>query len=230
MEIITPRPIQTECRRCGECCRKGSPTLHIGDADLLKSSVLNYKDIFTIRIGELVYNNIDDEFITIDYEIIKIREKKGTRNCIFIEDDGTVCTIYGSRPLQCRAFECWNTEKFFNAYFEERLTREHIIAKNSLLLDIIDRHNKRCSYIELMDLSQSIQNGEDRIKDVFDAIQYDMEIRHYIKENTGIPYDFHPLLLGRPLIDTIGMFGYKVGRDESGNYSLELLSKEVEFK
>ncbi|MBF0606126.1 MAG: YkgJ family cysteine cluster protein [Candidatus Magnetobacterium sp. LHC-1] len=223
MEIVTPFSQQDQCLRRGQCCRMGSATLHVADAELIIDSTVKYSDLFTIREGELVYNNLDDEFITIDYELIKINEKEGSRTCSFFVEDGSVCTIYEHRPAQCKAYECWNTEGFANTFNEEKLTREHLMAGNNSLIDIIRTHEDRCSYAKLAELVGMIRDGKDVVAEVFEAMSYDDTLRALMREKLGIDASYMPLMLGRPLVDTIIMFGYKVEKDQDGNNCLMVM-------
>jgi Fe-S-cluster containining protein len=220
LEIIAPSTPQTECRRCGNCCTKGSPTLHVSDAQIIKSGVLKYSQLYTIREGEMVFNNIDNKLVNIDYELIKVREKEGTRTCIFFNSEGNECAIYDNRPAQCKAFECWNTTKLIEAFTEEKLTREHLLEGSKSLLSIVYNHDERCNYLELTELFDSIKEGEDHTADVLEIFRYDTSIRPIISEKLGIASDFMSLLLGRPLTETSIMFGYKVESQEDGSYCL----------
>ncbi len=227
MEIISSQQFQKECLRCGECCRKGSPTLHLTDAELIKKGTLSYGNLYTIRKGECVYNNINDEVIPIDYELIKIREKGGNRTCIFLMDEGNECSIYEDRPLQCREQECWNPERLESAFQEEeKLTREHLAGDAPVLKEVLEQHEERCSYELLHDAIEKVRNGQDSVHHILNALQYDTDIRPILHEKLGIPYDYLPLLLGRPLVETIKGFGYEVEEDEEGNYCLSIYGNE----
>lgn len=220
MDIITSGPIQVNCNRCGECCRKGGPTLHISDAKLLTLGHLSYSDLYTIRNGELVYNNIEDKLFTIDFELIKIKERTGEKTCKFFIEDGNVCSIYDNRPLQCEKFECWNSEKFMEAFTEEKLTRTHLLADNDALAIIVNNHEVKCSYETLKEMFEDIQEGKDITQEVFDVLQYDTDMRLMLVKKLSIDNDYLPLLLGRPLTSTLHMFGYKVEVDIDGNNCL----------
>ncbi|WP_420265862.1 YkgJ family cysteine cluster protein [Candidatus Magnetominusculus dajiuhuensis] len=219
MDILTFGS-KAECSRCGQCCVKGSPTLHLGDSQLLKDGTLNYKDLFTIREGELVYNNMDDEFITIDCELIKIREKAGCRTCFFHSEDASSCDIYENRPVQCRAYECWDTEKFMTAFTEDKLTRAELLKGQPSLIEIVNAHDLKCSYKNLEGLFSEIAQGKDYTGEVLEILGYDTYLRPLLIEKTGVPEEYLGLLLGRPLIETVIMFGYKVEKDDEGNYCL----------
>ncbi|MEO5358408.1 MAG: YkgJ family cysteine cluster protein [Nitrospirae bacterium YQR-1] len=224
MEIITPGTPQTQCRRCGDCCTKGSPTLHVMDDVLLIEGTLNYMDIYTIRSGELVYNNVDDEFITLEDELIKIKEKSDSRECIFFINEDNSCRIYEKRPSQCRAFECWNTEKFMSVFAEEKLTRETLLKSNPALLEIVDAHERKCSYRTLSNLFEEIRAGKDLVNEVFSILNYDITLRPLLSDKMGVPNDYMNLLLGRPLTETIVMYGYRVETQEGGFYTLVNIS------
>jgi Fe-S-cluster containining protein len=227
LEIVGPagQMAQLECRRCGGCCRKGSPTLHVVDADLIRNGVFSYSDLYTIRKGELVYNNIDDEFVNIDYELIKVREVAGSRRCKYFKDEGegsaAVCAIYKDRPAQCQNFECWNHEKLMSAFSEEKLTRQHLLEGNDVLLELLDRHEEKCSYEMLDEAFKAMRKWQDEASGtILDALQYDTYLRPFIIEKMGVPGEYLDLLLGRPLTETVIMFGYKVEKDEEGNHCL----------
>ncbi|MBF0515914.1 MAG: YkgJ family cysteine cluster protein [Nitrospirae bacterium] len=219
MEIITPGS-KTECSRCGQCCDKGSPTLHLGDAQLLKDGILNYKDLFTIREGELVYNNMDEEFMATDYELIKIREKKGSRTCIYYDEAAAACGIYEKRPAQCQAYECWDTDKFMATFTDEKLTRAELLMGQTQLIDIVNAHSEKCSYTTLLELFTAIGQEKDLTGEVLEILAYDTYMRPLLVEKTGVPEEYLDLLLGRPLIDTVIMFGFKVEKDAEGSFCL----------
>jgi Fe-S-cluster containining protein len=220
MEIVTSGPIQVNCNRCGECCIKGGPTLHISDAKLLKEGHLSYADLYTIRNGQLVYNNIENKLMTIDFELIKVKELEGKKTCKFFVEQGNVCSIYANRPLQCEKFECWNSEKLMEAFTEEKLTRAHLIAGNDSLTIIVNNHEIKCSYETLKELFEDIQEGKDVTQEVFDILQYDAEMRPLLTKKLSINPEYIPLLLGRPLESTLDMFGYKVEIDIDGKNCL----------
>lgn len=223
MEIITPFGVHSMCKRCGECCEKGSPTLHVSDADLIKNGSLKYSDIFTIRVGELVYNNVDDEFISIDYETIKVKERPNGRVCTFYDESSKECKIYNTRPNQCRAYECWNTDKFMEFYNEEKLTREHVLHGMDWLMDIVEAHEKKCNYLNLTDIVLRVQRGADMVNDVFEIMEYDNTLRDVLIKEKNIPAEYLPVLLGRPIEQTIIMYGYSVETDNDGKKVLKAL-------
>ncbi|RMD54348.1 MAG: hypothetical protein D6828_04845, partial [Nitrospirae bacterium] len=67
------------CLRCGECCRKGSPTLYREDASLLRDKIISMEDVYTLRKGEMAYDPIRERIHPLKSEMIKIKEEEGTK-------------------------------------------------------------------------------------------------------------------------------------------------------
>ena len=67
---------RTHCIRCGECCLGSSPSLQMPDTSLVYDGFIERENLYTIRLGELVRDNIRGELIVTDQEIIKIKEKE----------------------------------------------------------------------------------------------------------------------------------------------------------
>src|SRR5208337_3602192 len=90
------------CIRCGTCCTKGSPTLNMHDLELFTNNIVRPSDLLTIRKGELARAAGSDELERTEKELVKIQEVPGNNTCIFFKSGEKECSIYESRPLQCR--------------------------------------------------------------------------------------------------------------------------------
>lgn len=211
------------CIRCGECCLRSSPSLQITDAPLVYESVIKRSDLYSVRVGELVQDNIRDELKVTDTELIKVREKESVGGCIFYDDAEKKCTIYGHRPAQCKALTCWDESKFMRVYAKPKADRKEIIHDQTLLR-LIDEHEKRCAY-SLLDryVKQIESSGEKAVEKILEILKFDHDIRYLIPEKLGVDSDEMGLILGRPLTKTIAMFGLKVVREPDGSFLLTLL-------
>ena len=92
--------LKFECTRCSRCCRHTPGYVFLSKWDLKKIS----RSIATPR--EEV---IDRYCRTVDingFKRLSLKEKANL-DCIFWEKHG--CTIYSSRPLQCRSFPFWSS-------------------------------------------------------------------------------------------------------------------------
>ena len=210
------------CIRCGECCLRSSPSLQITDVPLVNESVIERSDLYSVRVGELVQDNIRDELKVTDTELIKVREKTSGGGCIFYDDAEKACTIYGDRPAQCRALTCWDESEFMRVHAEPKAGRKEIIHDRTLLR-LIDEHEKRCAYAQLERYVKKIErDGEAAVEKILQALKFDHDIRLLIPEKLGVDSDEMDLILGRPLAETIIMFGLKVVCEPDGSFLLTL--------
>jgi len=211
------------CIRCGECCLHSSPSLQITDVHLVNENVIERSDLYNVRVGELVQDNIRDELKVTDTELIKVREKESGGGCSFYDDAEKACTIYGHRPAQCKALACWDESEFMRVYSKPKAGRKEIIHDQTLLR-LIDEHEKRCAYTQLERYVKKIErDGEAAVEKILEILKFDHDIRLLIPEKLGVDSDEVDLILGRPLTETIIMFGMKVVREPDGLFLLTLL-------
>ncbi len=211
------------CIRCGECCLRSSPSLQITDAPLVYEGVIKRSDLYSVRVGELVWDNIRDELKVTDTELIKVREKGSGEGCVFYDDAEKACTIYGHRPAQCKALACWDESEFMRVYAKPKAGRKEIIHDHTLFR-LIDEHEKRCAYAQLDKCVKKIESdGEKAVENILQILKFDHDIRCLIPEKLGVDSDEIDLILGRSLTKTIAMFGLKVVRKPDGSFFLTVL-------
>ena len=208
------------CVRCGQCCKKAPPALHHKDRELFTKGILKRSDTYTLRIGEMVHSHIENNTYPLKEEMIKIKEKPGTRECNFLNN--TSCSLYENRPIQCKRFECWSPQKLIDTFKEDRLTRRDILEKTDILAEIIDYHEKKCSYSLLTDGFRELEKEGDEEK-VFDILSCDTAIRPFIKEKLSLSPDELDFLFGRPFMVTVKMFGYCIKQNNDNHFVLESL-------
>lgn len=191
------------------------------DLPLIKKDHIKKKDLYTIRKGEWVRDNINEDLTVTDRELIKIREREGDRKgCIFYDDPGKACTIYEYRPIQCSALKCWDTRDFIRLYRGPKLTRKEVV-EDKLLLGMIVEHERRCSYSALEKHVRKIESeGEKTVEKILDLLRFDFHLRSFITEKLELNPDEIDLYFGRPLTETITMFGLQVIREPDGSFLL----------
>ncbi len=187
-----------ECKRCGTCCKKGPPTLHIQDIPYIKTGKISFTNLITLRIGEFVYENVCNKIISLDRELVKLKTKQNSTECIFLKENR--CSIYEFRPIECRKLKCWDIDEFTNFYTRDRITRFSLIPENSAMGEIIKEHERKTDVKNFMELLSRFKITKDRyIKNKLEEIiSYDITIRDYIQEKTGAR-DELAFLFGRPL-------------------------------
>jgi len=203
----------TQCQRCGTCCRKGGPALHLEDQALVESGIIPLQQLFTIRQGEPAYDNVSGVIAPAATDIIMIKgNSKGRSICCFYDTASKGCSIYGVRPAECRALKCWNTQEIERLYNCRRLTRRHLISKVEGLWDLVKDHQARCDYSHVAELAaqlKQVQPPPASQKLLLDLIHYDESLRQVTCERAKLDPEMLPFLFGRALSFTIQMFQLK---------------------
>jgi Fe-S-cluster containining protein len=197
------------CKRCGTCCRKGGPALHVQDKALIDQGKIMLKDLFTIRKGELARDNIKGSLVPAESDIIKIKGSGSSWRCCFLAKNGNDCEIYDNRPFECRLLSCQDTSAIEEIYTKDRLTREDLLAGVAGLWDLVCAHEKKCSYehIGLFAVGWEKNNAEAALKALVELIAYDRQLRQLVAQKMNRAGAMTDLLFGRPLTETIHMFG-----------------------
>ncbi len=207
-----PDTATTECRRCGTCCKKGGPCFHLEDKGLIEKGVILSKHLYTIRKGERSFDNIKGTISPAATDIIKIKGRKGSWTCVFFDEKNTECTIYDTRPLECRVLKCWDTREIEKIYAKDRLTRKDLISGIEGLWDLVEGHQKQCGYdmLTLFVDALNTHKKDDALKGILDIIEHDIKIRELVVAKAGIESDLTDFLFGRPITETIKMYGLKI--------------------
>lgn len=206
---------RTHCVRCGTCCAKGGPTLHLKDMELLGNGIIKRSDIYTVRKGEAVFNNIEKKPSVLSEEIVKIKGAGEHYSCIFYDHIKKACTIYEDRPHECRAMKCWDTRDIETIFEKNRLRREHLIPPGNLLAETIASHEQRCSYLTLETLVKKLggPKAAEAVEELLEHLRFDYYLRPLIAEKFKLPIEEMDFFFGRPLTTTITMFGLHVKQE-----------------
>jgi len=214
------RTILPACVQCGECCRMGSPTLHLEDLPLLRSGKIPWDRLITLRKGEPARSPFDGAPFVLPEERIKIMEKEGGQECVFLNETGQ-SSIYFDRPVQCRAQACWDPMPARETAELPFLLREHIFEGVDLLLEIIAEHDKRCGFAGLSKaFEQLARTNAKNVREVIELLSYEEHFRRFVGETFNIPQKSMELLLGRSFTRLTALFGFKVCEEPDGTRRL----------
>lgn len=209
------------CVQCGECCRLSSPTLQLEDLDLLKYGRIPWSALVTLRAGEPVRSPYEDRPMYLTEDRIKIREKEGGPECVFFDGATFQCLIYANRPIQCRAQACWDPSPARKLADQPSLTRLELFEGADLLMDVIDEHNRRCSFAKLHDAFKRLEETQgETIGEVLDLLAYEDHFRHFMGGKLRIPEESLDLVFGRSLAALVPLFGYRVVEESDGTRCL----------
>jgi Fe-S-cluster containining protein len=209
------------CVQCGECCRKGSPTLMLEDLDILRQEKIPWNQLYSLRRGEPVRSPFEEKLFFLLDERIKLREKPGTKECILFDDSTDTCTVYADRPLQCRAQACWDPTEAKQVAEQSYLTRRDIFKGIELLLDLLAEHDRRCSFDKMSDAFKRLEESKgETVEEVIELLAYEDHFRHFLGEQLNIPIDTLDLLFGRSFADMVSLVGFQVREKPDGTRCL----------
>ncbi|MEJ2363430.1 MAG: YkgJ family cysteine cluster protein [Deltaproteobacteria bacterium] len=210
------------CLRCGECCRLGSPSLHLEDAELLARGLISTRQIYTLRRGEPVSLNVEGKLGTLPSELIKFKEDQEQGYCRFYSEDQKSCDIYKNRPSQCRFQQCWNPEALESRWREQKLTRRDIVKDDQDLMELLELHDERCNPERLNHLFIQLHNTGDMtvLDQVLEILRQDLAIRSLATTKLNRHPEELDFLLGRPLAEIVRSYGLRVEKDQDGIYHL----------
>jgi len=200
-EARPAKPI-SECMRCGTCCKKGGPAFHHADKALIDAGVIHSKYLYTIRKGELAYDNVKQCLEPVSSDVIKIKGKNKSLTCIFFDEPQSACRIYENRPIECRALKCWDTKALEDLYAKKRLTRKDLISEIEGLWGLIKDHQERCNYKTIQKLVDALKSNmrDNEQQKLNEIIQFDTEMRRLVVSTAGLDAEMLDFLFGRPLI------------------------------
>ncbi len=207
----------SECARCGICCRKGVPALHLDDLELVENGKILLKDLFTIRRGETARDNVRDALYSVESDIVKIKSRKNGA-CVFLDKnrDEFACSNYENRPLECRILKCWDTREIENIYHRDRLTRKDIVSGVKGLWELVEDHQRQCSPKKIEYLARNLNQcvEEAALKELRELVSLDAHLRSMTVEKGGLDPGMADFLFGRPVSVTIRAFGISIGKNE----------------
>ena len=185
------------CCRCGTCCRKGGPALHTEDLGLLDT--LGLGALVCLRKGEPAYDPRVDAVCSLAQEVLKIRGKGDSWECLYYDSDLSGCKIYQERPLECRTLSCQETGPLFLAIDTPLVQRTNFVQPGSALWDCILEHEQQFPVSRAVHLAEQHRAWTQVSKEldaIFRAeIAYRLALAQYVQ---GRDEDLWPYL-GRPL-------------------------------
>lgn len=213
---------ETGCRRCGTCCRRGGPALHLADLPLLREGRIDWADVVTLRAGELVREDVarDGELTPLEGDLLKLRgvaPSAGDWTCVHYDAEARGCGIYEDRPLECRALDCRDLSGLREAYELERLSRRDVLGAEHPLCELLAEHDERCHAGKLRELATLAAEGNSDAGDVVvEMLRYDRSLRGALSDKAELTPEQLEFLLGRPLGDTLDALGFRLQSDADG--------------
>lgn len=208
----------THCVRCGTCCKKGGPTLHHEDMEILRHHHARFAHLITIREGELTYNPVQKMVEPAIREMVKVAGKGGVWSCFYFREEDASCAIYEHRFLECRLLKCWKPAEIISIIGKNTIRRSDVINRDDPILRIIEMQEKECSLRNLkrlIDEATSAKGRREALRELTDLVRSDASLRSYALEEFGLRPEYEFFILGRPVQDIIRDAGLTIKRAEA---------------
>jgi len=191
-----------ECRRCGECCRKGGPALHAQDKALFEGGdALDLSLVVTLRAGEPAFDQVLGRVIPLTSEILKLKGTGGSWTCSLYDASANACGLYASRPAECRALFCQDTSELAAMYDKDRLARRDLLPKGHGVLAVMDEHEALVLPARIAELAVLLrargQEALDAERELSRMALADRAFRKSLTERAGIAPEYHDFFFGR---------------------------------
>jgi Fe-S-cluster containining protein len=201
------------CRRCGQCCVKGGPALHLQDLHLLESGIIPRRRLVTLRQGETVYENISGGLCELQHEIVKVAGQGTGFTCGFYDYTRAECRIHASRPAECQALFCEDTSAIEQMYSRERLTRADIMDSGGALWELIIFHDQAFPATMAVSLARKASEGQRKAREsLLELTETEENFRRAFLEKTGITPEELDFYFGRSLARICSPFGARFPR------------------
>ncbi len=196
---------QTECKKCGDCCRQGGPALHKGDLDLVRDGKISISTLITIKKGELTHNPLTGVVQPAGVELVKITGKGQQWECCYY-DEQRGCTIYENRPQACVLLKCWDTKDVLNIVEKETLSRFDILGSDDPLIPAIREHERICPCPDFLYIRDNVgQLPDQQKKELEKQVRDDLSFRTRVISDFNLKLSEELFYFGRPLFQLLQM-------------------------
>jgi Fe-S-cluster containining protein len=209
---LRDKSVKRECSRCGTCCKKGGPILHLEDKTILLKGIVTHKDLVTLRKGEFVFNPLDEKIQKLTREVIKVDKKGEGWTCIFYNELESSCNIYENRFLECRILKCWDAEEFLRIFCKNTLTRFDMINSNDPVIEIIREHDKECpcDRFETLIINYLKRGDSKTLFQIKELINKDIRFRLFAFKELGVNREYERFIFGRSFIELAKTHGISI--------------------
>lgn len=208
---------KAECRRCGTCCRQGGPALHGEDRTLIDEGVLPVHQLVAVRYHEPSLDPLRDEILPSRSEFLKIRGQAASWTCTYFNDDETGCSIYRTRPLECRLLFCRETVPLEEVLGKDLLTRRELLAADDPVLALMQQLDDDCSYELVNDLLIGPKSKTvEVVEKLSSLVRLDLAVRDNFLNIFSARQAEELFLFGRPLFMVLLPYGFQLMEGPGG--------------
>lgn len=194
-----------ECKRCGTCCEKGGPVLHVDDMAFLKKGIVSMDQLQVIRKGELAFNPFKELVEPVPLEMIKLASGESWECPFHQKIKGcSGCEIHTNRPMECRLLKCWDTKDIQAVTYNDCLSRFDLLGLDNDIRAELLEHENRCSYSELWRLISGVTRADaGSLKPVQRILSTDLEIHQKLVADFHLNLQQELFYCGQPMFRVI---------------------------
>jgi Fe-S-cluster containining protein len=208
----TAHTTDAACTRCGTCCRKGGPALHVQDRHLFEGpGALDLRMLVTLRAGELAFDQPRGRLLPLAGEVLKLRGARPANAdrvdggtgwaCALLLEPDNACALYERRPAECRVLSCRDTSALAAMYELGRLVRADLLPAGHGLLAVMAEHDALVPPARIAPLALALLEGGQEALDAQEELTRmalaDRAFRKGLAERAGIGPEYHDFFLGR---------------------------------
>jgi Fe-S-cluster containining protein len=185
----------------------------------VRGELISLDQLIALRKGEPARVPVVGEVFFLPEERIKVREKAGTSECVFLDAANNACLIYERRLAQCRAQACWDSSASKElAESDAPLTRYRFFEGVDAITQLVEEHDRRCSFQMLQKAFENLEKSEGAsLDEALQCIAFDDHFRNFVSDKLRLPKPYLEFFLGRSFVDRLRLFGFYVRQELDGS-------------
>lgn len=156
------------------------------------------QDIVCLRQGELAADPRQTSPIPLEGELLKIRGRGSSWECIYFQAETKACAIYAHRPAQCEALSCQDTRDVFLVMESHSLSRRDVLPEDSGLFACILEHESLFPVALALELAKKSMMGTISVE-LDSLLRRELCFRQALAAHVRVRDDALWAYLGRPL-------------------------------
>jgi len=187
--------------------------MHRQDIRILREGYAGHQHLVTIRKGERAYNPISGKAEPVTREIVKVIGKETDWTCFFFDEEGSSCSIYEHRFLECSLLQCWDLSQILPVIGRNTLCRFDLINPDDPIREVIATHELECPFSEVESLLVALSNGAEKaeiFQKLTDLVKKDITLRAYAIDELEMKKEYELFIFGRRLSQILEDHGLTV--------------------
>ncbi len=203
-----------ECRRCGECCRRGGPVLHSEDRGLFAAKVISITDVVRVRKDEPAFDPVRGRGVRAAAEMLKIGGRGRSWSCRLFSPDPPACTVHADRPLECRLLFCRVPGDLAAVAGRDLLALSAVPDLDSALLRLAGEFDRAFPFSAFNLLLEKAARDRRALAELSSMVNRELRFRMKTCAAHSLSPSLETAILGRPFFMSAAASGFEVQERE----------------